>query len=155
MNPFAQLFPRNDQDAEASADVPLAPLSAKYLVSKLALVTLCLACIALSIGSVNSASEDGAVLAGGVLALAASMVVLFSTHREMTRLRKHTAVWYRANYPHALRNGKLACRHCGCTRIRATRFGSFYRACVCSDCNETLFYTEKRSQAPAVPSRRS
>lgn len=141
----ARGIPR-ETEAASLENTPPAPLPWRYLAAKLALVTLCLGCMALGLGSLGGAEDDTWVFAGGLLALAAPLVVLISTHREMSGVRRYTAVWYRANFPQALRNGKLACRHCGHTRIRAQRYGSFHRACVCAGCNETLFYVEKRNE---------
>lgn len=78
-----------------------------------------------------------------LLLVGSAVLITFSHHRRVSKLKKMDYKWYRSKYPSSLRNGQLTCHGCQSNQVHTRNLmnRTFMREHFCSQCGETLFYS--------------
>ena len=90
---------------------------------------------------------DG-VLGGALLGLFIGLIVSLAIDQARTLgdMRAKDFNWYKTQYPNAQKNGHVTCWNCGGDRINVRHLmnRTYLRAHFCTQCGETLYYSNER-----------
>lgn len=82
-------------------------------------------------------------LFGGFFAIVIGGIVFH--HLKIAAKRAENYEWYLNEHPAALRNGRVHCHKCDCSRLSVQRLmnKTYLRAHVCTQCGTTLYHSKE------------